>query len=274
MLNLYTSLSLALVEDAPSRFGGSAGPDLTRYFVVCATLVVVTGLVAWGFRRLLAGNMKLRAAKRSIQTLDVLPLGGKRKLAVVRCYDRTFVIGLGEREITPIAELDSVEAGEVTTPPATKANDAAFAAALEAVRESMPKKQVAATRQPLPAPTQDVAELSTTAKRMVKRKVKKSPAKKATPQAQAAKKVASKAEALSVAAAAQEIARDKQRARKAKQQQPTAQARRSAPTQVTAPAKQQVAPATPQAATPNRAPETKPAAKRPVTMPRLEGVLG
>ncbi len=96
---------LALVQDG---FGGTSGPDMTRYLMVCGVLILGTILVAYLFRRFLAGSMRTRAAARSLQILDVLPLGGKKKLSVVRCYDRTFVLGVGEKEVALVAELDRV----------------------------------------------------------------------------------------------------------------------------------------------------------------------
>jgi flagellar biogenesis protein FliO len=47
-----------------------------------------------------------RSARRSFQVLDVLPLGRSQRLCVVRCYDRTFLIGLGDKELCSISELD------------------------------------------------------------------------------------------------------------------------------------------------------------------------
>lgn len=102
---------LPLVQEAPAAaagFGGTDGPDLTRYATVCVLLIVAIAGVAWGFKRLVAGNLRTRANQRSLQVLDVLPLGGKQRLAVVRCYDRTFALGLGDKEVTAIAELDPV----------------------------------------------------------------------------------------------------------------------------------------------------------------------
>jgi len=111
------------------------GPDLTRYFLVCAA--TIAGLIgaAWLFRRYLSGHLRARAAKRSLQVLDVLPLGGKQKLVVVRCYDRSFLLGLGEKEVRSIAELD-LASGE--TPAVTPGGDmrAPFASVLE--RELVP----------------------------------------------------------------------------------------------------------------------------------------
>jgi flagellar biogenesis protein FliO len=105
-------LALALLAQASesSPFGGNAGPDLTRYFTVCGLLLASILALAWGFRKLMRGALQVKAAQRSLQVLDVLPLSGKHKLAVVRCYDRTFALGLGEREVGLIAELDPVAA--------------------------------------------------------------------------------------------------------------------------------------------------------------------
>jgi len=86
--------------------GLSSGPDLTRYFVVCAASILGLVALAFVFRRTVARQLMQRAAKRSLQVLDVLPLSGKQKLVVVRCYDRSFLLGLGDKEVRSIAELD------------------------------------------------------------------------------------------------------------------------------------------------------------------------
>jgi flagellar biogenesis protein FliO len=263
MLNLLIALPLQLTEaaEAPTRYGGSTGPDLTRYFVVCTILVVATGLVAWGFRRLVSSNLKVRAAKRSLQTLDVLPLGGKRKVAVVRCYDRTFVLGLGDHEITPIAELDPVTTGDIPAVPPSKANDAEFAAALEAVSQAMPNKRVASTRAALPTPELDVVELSQPARKVVRRKVKKAAAKSAPKPAATPSAPRTREEALSVARAAQQLVLEKQRAREAQQAQ--CQAAQPKPSSAPQPA----------AAEPKQTPAPEASPRKP-QLARLEGVLG
>jgi flagellar biogenesis protein FliO len=87
--------------------GRASGPDLTRYLVVCAGSIAGLLGLAWVFRRTLARHVRARAARRSLQVLDVLPLSGKQKLVVVRCYDRSFLLGLGEKEVRAIAELES-----------------------------------------------------------------------------------------------------------------------------------------------------------------------
>jgi flagellar biogenesis protein FliO len=88
---------------------GLPGVDMTRYALVCLGLVVAILGLAWGFRKVVSGNIRGRASRRAMKVVDILPLGGKRQLAVVRCYDRTFVLGLGERDVTLISELDAEE---------------------------------------------------------------------------------------------------------------------------------------------------------------------
>jgi flagellar biosynthetic protein FliO len=104
-------------------------PNLTRYLLVCGGLLAAILGVAYLFKRFFAGTVQRRAAKRSLRVVDVLPLGGKQKLVVVRCYDRSFLLGVGEKELSSIAELDVDEltpAGEVTaaTEPAQPFRDA------------------------------------------------------------------------------------------------------------------------------------------------------
>jgi flagellar biosynthetic protein FliO len=104
-------LGLLQLDSAPVTEPTSTMPgiDMTRYALVCFGLVAVILVLAWAFKRFLAGNMTLRASQRSMKVVDVLPLGGKRQLAVVRCYDRSFLIGMGEREVSLVAELDAAE---------------------------------------------------------------------------------------------------------------------------------------------------------------------
>jgi flagellar biogenesis protein FliO len=92
---------------SPTAAAGQAGPDLTRYFLVCALLIL--GILGVGFliRRLISQPLRKRAARRSLQVVDVLPLGGRQRLLVVRCYDRSFLLSQADREIRTIAELDA-----------------------------------------------------------------------------------------------------------------------------------------------------------------------
>ena len=104
---LNTPLLPALILETAPALGGQAGPDLTWLMTTSAVLILTIGAVAYGFRRLVLGGIKGRAAQRDLRVLDVLPLGGKRQLAVVRCYDRTFALGLGEKSVEMVAELDT-----------------------------------------------------------------------------------------------------------------------------------------------------------------------
>lgn len=102
------SLPLALIPEGPAF-------DPGRYLALVAALIVAVIAIGLGFRRVVGGALKHRASKRSLRILEVLPLGGKRQLAVVRVYDRTFALGLGDKDVTLVAELDPVEAdGQAT----------------------------------------------------------------------------------------------------------------------------------------------------------------
>lgn len=114
--------------DAPTGASLGAGPDLTRYLLVCGGMIALLLALAYAFRRLVRGAQSARAARRSLQMLDLLPLGGKQRLAVVRCYDRTFVLGLGDKEVALVAELDS----ELDRAPARDPSAAHAAAPLRA----------------------------------------------------------------------------------------------------------------------------------------------
>tara|TARA_R110002126_G_scaffold28577_1_gene95302 strand:+ start:12621 stop:13091 length:471 start_codon:yes stop_codon:yes gene_type:complete len=145
--------TLALVLETPARAGG---PDLTRYFTVVAILVVAVVGLGWGFRRVVAGAIKQRSSKRSLQVVDVLPLGGKRQLTVVRCYDRTFALGLGEKDVTLVAELDPVftadEANEPEADPMERNFMAMFDSAKKRIAKAKPGAQVDVTED-APPPT-------------------------------------------------------------------------------------------------------------------------
>lgn len=111
-------------------------PDLTWLMTVVVVMVLVIGVIAWGFRKVVAGSLKARASQRDLAVLDVLPLGGKRQLAVVRCFDRTFALGLGEKDVSLVAELDH-QAIEHDRETARAERGAAFRQRLEQARERL-----------------------------------------------------------------------------------------------------------------------------------------
>ncbi len=128
---IILSLALQGLQRAAGPATGSGltlseGPDLGWLMGVVAALVVAACGIAFGFRKLLLKTVKQRASQRELQVVDVLPLGGKRQLAVVRCYDRTFALGLGEKDVSLVAELDHEAialgrtGGEVARSPAVR----------------------------------------------------------------------------------------------------------------------------------------------------------
>lgn len=130
-------LNILLTLPAETHLGGSA-PDLTRYLFVVGILILALLGIAWGLRRLLTGSLKSRASGRSLAVIDVLPLGGKRQLTVVRCYDRTFALGLGEKDVTLVAELDPVVTGKgVGLPPPAAGPNRDFEGLLDMARSRL-----------------------------------------------------------------------------------------------------------------------------------------
>ncbi|MBK7642497.1 MAG: flagellar biosynthetic protein FliO [Planctomycetes bacterium] len=125
-------LAIAQDKTVPLTAGG---PDLTRYLSVCGILMLSILALAWGFKKLVGGAVRSRAASRSLQVIDLLPLGGKQRLAVVRCYDRTFALGLGEKEVSLVAEIDPVHAAEKKPSEPSLADKHAFLQALGQARE-------------------------------------------------------------------------------------------------------------------------------------------
>jgi len=95
------------VLEAPARLGTPGGPDMTRYLLICSGLIVAIGLLGWALRRFLGSALRPGSSRRrNLQVLEMLPMGGKRSLALVRCQERDFLIGLGEQGIRLVAELD------------------------------------------------------------------------------------------------------------------------------------------------------------------------
>lgn len=111
---------LALLTDLPVR-PAREGPDWNRYVLLCVLLILVLGVLAWGMRKLVAGSARAGAARRSLQVIDVLSLGGKQRVCVVRCYDRTFALGVGDKEVGLIAEIDAAATSSKETAPSSRA---------------------------------------------------------------------------------------------------------------------------------------------------------
>ena len=111
---------LAVLPDL--RDPEESGVDLTRYVFVCMLTIGLVLVCAWLLRRFVAQGLRKRAATRSLAVMDVLPLGRRQRAVVLRCYDRAFLIGLGEREVSLLAELDPEAQEELEpSPPARSA---------------------------------------------------------------------------------------------------------------------------------------------------------
>lgn len=82
-------------------------PDMTRYLVVSGALLGALFLASFLVRRLVGTSRLTLGSRRGIQILEAASLGGSKKAVVVRCYDRTFLVGVGDKEVCSIAELDS-----------------------------------------------------------------------------------------------------------------------------------------------------------------------
>ena len=145
-MTAFTTLALTL-QAVPSvdtslagGLGGTEGPDMTRYLLVCSALLLGIALLAYGFKRMIGSNLTAKAARRSLQIMDVLPMGGRKRLAVVRCYDRTFLLGMGEKELSLVAELDGVIEPEQAPVP-SRADRAAFTDLLRKATARPPREE-------------------------------------------------------------------------------------------------------------------------------------
>ena len=169
-MSIPTSFNLpfrVLEETAQVTAASDPGLDLTQYLLISAAMVVGIGALGWFFQKTIAGSVLSRAEKRSLRIVDVLPMGGKRKLAVVKIYDRTFVVGLGDKELSLITELDGeIPERSELAPKGSKAKAAGIARAFEAIRsrvgEGIPKPQ------PKTRPTPQKQSLAATLNRVAR----------------------------------------------------------------------------------------------------------
>jgi flagellar biogenesis protein FliO len=96
----------AIAVPTPVLAFAAEGLDMSRYLFACLVVIGLLCLGAFALARLKNSSIVQRAKKRSLRVIDVLPLGRKQRLCVVRAYDRTFVLGVGEREVALVAEID------------------------------------------------------------------------------------------------------------------------------------------------------------------------
>jgi flagellar biogenesis protein FliO len=95
-----------MISPIPSPCLALAESQLMRYWIVVGALLGALFLASFLIKRLGLRHKLMRSVRRSFEVLDVLPVGKSQRLCVVRCYDRTFLIGVGDRELCSVAELD------------------------------------------------------------------------------------------------------------------------------------------------------------------------
>lgn len=152
---MNTFLAWLEIPARTTQLGAAQGPDLTRYFTVLGILLVAILALAFGFKKLFAGALRAKAAKRHLAIVDLLPLGGKQRIAVVRCYDRTFALGLGDKEVALIAELDPVHAEGRGADTPGAAERVEFASLLQRIQGRLGGTHVNATNAGAHRTTQD-----------------------------------------------------------------------------------------------------------------------
>ncbi len=106
---MSTALLLAAQELPPAQRVLASGPDLTRYLLVCGGLIALVLVCGWAARRFVGGSLRTRASQRSLQVVDVLPLGAKHRVGVLRCGERSFLLGFGEGGVRLLTELEATE---------------------------------------------------------------------------------------------------------------------------------------------------------------------
>ncbi len=178
-LPITTAALTTVLEAEPNRFGGTDSPDFTQYGILIMSLLAAVAFLAWAFKRFLGGSLLRKADERALQVRDVLPLGGKQKLCVVRCYDRSFFLGVSDRQVDLIAELDAGAIGEREEPmPLEAKHKDAFLRALKRVQKEQLTPQAAPKRTARRRPAaQQQAQPAPTAKRAPAKK-RKQPGKR------------------------------------------------------------------------------------------------
>jgi flagellar biosynthetic protein FliO len=184
----FLPILTTVLEAETTRYGGTGTPDFTQYGILILSLLAAIAFLAWAFKRFLGGSLLRKADARALQICDVLPLGTKQKLCVVRCYDRSFFLGVSDRQVDLIAELDAAAIGERETPVPLEAKQKdAFLRALKRVQQDhlaariesevtvprAPAKPKQAVRRKAARTAQPVAKQAAT-----RRPVKKAPAKR------------------------------------------------------------------------------------------------
>jgi len=93
--------SVEAVEDAA----------LTRLGIAILAISGIGAASLWLVRKVKASALTGGKRERGLQVVEMLPLGGKRSLAVARVYDRVLVLGMTDASVSLLTELKDDEAG-------------------------------------------------------------------------------------------------------------------------------------------------------------------
>jgi flagellar biosynthetic protein FliO len=146
----------AIAVPTPVLAFAAEGLDMSRYLFACLVVLGLLCLGAFALARLKNSALVQRAKKRSLRVVDVLPLGRKQRLCVVRAYDRTFVLGVGEREVSLVAEIDQDD--DLAAEALVKAESEALATKAPTSFAALVQSFAGAALQRRPAPAAPVVE--------------------------------------------------------------------------------------------------------------------
>ncbi len=146
----------AIAVPTPVLALAAEGLDMSRYLFACLVVLGLLCLGAFALARLKNSALVQRAKKRSLRVVDVLPLGRKQRLCVVRAYDRTFVLGVGEREVSLVAEID--QGDDLATEALVQAESEALATKAPKSFAALVQSFAGAALQRRPAPAAPLAQ--------------------------------------------------------------------------------------------------------------------
>jgi flagellar biogenesis protein FliO len=95
-------------KEKPGRADEEA---LAKLGFVILTIMGLGASAVWLVRKSKGLPLRKRGRGKSLEVVDLLNLGHKKSLAVVRVYDRVFVIGIGDGPLSLVTELREEEAG-------------------------------------------------------------------------------------------------------------------------------------------------------------------
>ncbi len=109
LASLYLALG-ALQSPTAATPTGAPAPDLFRYALSMTAVIGLLICALYGIRSWTRKAGRSGRAGRTLEILEALPLGGSKRVCVLRCGERRFLVGLGDKELCALGELGEVEA--------------------------------------------------------------------------------------------------------------------------------------------------------------------